>query len=57
MKFMYWNIIVFNNPTRRRQLRDLILEEGLDGIGIQETIKKEFSTKDLSDVIGGFQWI
>jgi exonuclease III len=43
MKFIYWNIRGLGNPARRRQLKDLISGEGLGGIGIQETIKKEFS--------------
>jgi hypothetical protein len=33
----------FGKPTRRRQLREQIIEEDLDGIGIQETIKKFFT--------------
>jgi hypothetical protein len=50
---MFWNIRGFGNPIRRRQLKDLI-SEGLDGSGIQETIKKEFSSKDLTGINGGF---
>jgi hypothetical protein len=45
------------NPARRRQLKGLISEERLDGIGIQETIKKDFSVKELIGIARGFQWV
>jgi hypothetical protein len=50
---------VFGKPARRRQLREQIMEEGLDGIGTQETIKESFTQRELSEISGGsqFTWI
>jgi exonuclease III len=56
MRFMFWNIRGFGNPARRRQIREYIREEKLDAIGLQETIKEEFSNKDLNDIVGGLQF-
>jgi hypothetical protein len=37
-------------------LKDLLIGEGLDGIGLQETIKKNFSQKELFEIAGGNQF-
>jgi hypothetical protein len=34
MKIMFWNIRGFGKAARRRQIRDYIIEEELDGIGL-----------------------
>jgi hypothetical protein len=39
-------------PARRRQPKEIILEEGLDGVGLQETIKESFSQKELTPDLG-----
>jgi hypothetical protein len=38
MKFLFWNIIGFGKVARRRKIREYIMDKGLDGIGIQETM-------------------
>jgi hypothetical protein len=43
MRFMFWNIGGFGGPARRNLIRDYISSEGLDGIGLQETMKKDFT--------------
>jgi exonuclease III len=48
----------FGNPTRRRHVKDYIREEGLDTVGLQETIREDFSKKELDDLAGDhFRWI
>jgi hypothetical protein len=54
MKFMFWNIRDFGRAVRRKQIRDIIWKESLDGVGLQETIKGDFTQKDLNDIAGGF---
>jgi hypothetical protein len=34
MKMLLWNIRGFGKAARRRQIRDFILEENLDGVGL-----------------------
>jgi hypothetical protein len=43
MRFMFWNIRCFGRPARRNIIRDYISSEGLDGIGLQETMKGDFT--------------
>jgi exonuclease III len=57
MRFMFWNIRGFGAPARRRQVRELIVEEKLDGIGLQETIRQEFSQSELKELGGGHQFV
>jgi exonuclease III len=59
MKIMFWNIRGFGRLARRRQIREYIREEGVDGVGLQETIKSEFTQKDLSEIDPGhhFTWV
>jgi exonuclease III len=58
MKFTFWNMRGFGKPARR-QHRELIKEEGLDGVGIQETIKESFTQAALTELAGGsqFTWV
>jgi hypothetical protein len=58
MKVMFWNMRGFGKPARSRQLNDLIIGEGLDGIGLHETIKENFSQRELSEISGSnqFSW-
>jgi hypothetical protein len=52
MRVMFWNIKHFGKPSKRRQIKDFIREEKLDGVGLQETIKSGFSQRELEDVVG-----
>jgi exonuclease III len=59
MKILFWNIRGFGKVARRRQIRDYIMGEDVKGIGIQETMREDFSQKDLSEIAGNksFKWI
>jgi exonuclease III len=59
MKMMFWNIRGFGKAVRRRQIRDFIMEESLDGVGLQETIREDFTQKDLPNIAGSiqFRWV
>jgi exonuclease III len=59
MKFMFWNIRGFGKLARRKQIREIVLEEKLDGFGLQETFKRDFSDKDLVEITGNlqFKWV
>lgn len=58
MKILFWNIRGFGRPARRRQIREYIMEESLDIVGLQETIKQDFSQKDLQEIVNNvcFRW-
>lgn len=58
MKF-FWNIRGLGKPARKRQLKELIVKERFDMIGVQETIKKDFADRDLQDLAGNgnFGWL
>jgi hypothetical protein len=49
----------FGRPARRKQIRMYMQTENLDGCGLQETIKKDFSHQDLAEIEGGsqFKWV
>jgi hypothetical protein len=54
MRLMFWNIRGFGKPARRRQIEDFIFEEKLDGVGLQETIKTDYTQMELDDIaVGG----
>jgi hypothetical protein len=59
MKFMFWNMRGFRRPTKRAQLKEYIREELLDGARILETIRGEFTQKELDNLSGGnpFRWV
>lgn len=43
----------------RRQVGEYITEEGLEGVGLQETMKEDFTQKDLAELSGNnsFKWV
>jgi hypothetical protein len=53
MRFMFWNIRCFGRPARRNIIRDYISSEGMDGIGLQETMKGDFTQRELDDISRG----
>jgi exonuclease III len=59
MKMLFWNIRGFGKAARRRQIRDFILKENLDGVGLQETIREDLTQKDLAEIAGSiqFRWV
>ena len=58
MRMLIWNIRGFGHSGRRTQLRDYIRKEGIDIVGLQETIKSEFRHQDILaiDPLERFLW-
>jgi hypothetical protein len=54
---LFWNIRDFGRLARRRQNKDYIKEEFLDGIGLQETMKEYFTQRELEAISGEFKWV
>ena len=58
MKCMFWNVRGLGTAHRRGLIFNHVIQENLDIVGIQETIKQEFSDhelKDMSDTVD-FAW-
>ena len=58
MRFFFWNIHGFGHAGRRTQLKVYFREEGIDVVGLQETIKADFPRQDLLaiDPLERFVW-
>ena len=58
MKAIFWNIRGMGKKSRVGILKDFILREGVDIVGVQETIKQFFSTRQIHDIAPStaFQW-
>jgi hypothetical protein len=57
MKALIYNICGFGLVGRRTQLRDYVRRERLDLIGLQETIKQDFSMAELRSLECGGQFV
>lgn len=59
MKILFWNIRGLEGAGRRWQFKDLMSFHHLEVIGLQETIKRDFSNHMLKDLVNGqdFSWI
>jgi len=59
MKILMWNVRGLGKHARRRQVREHIFQEKIDVVGLQETVKGDFSDQDLQDLAGGlhFTWV
>lgn len=58
MKIFIWNIKGMGKLSRLRQLKELIITEKPDIIGLQETIKQSFSDRELEALAPGkgYKW-
>jgi exonuclease III len=57
MKIMFCNIRGFGSSARR-QIKEYIKEEGLDVVGLQETISEGFTQKELEELAREqFSWV
>jgi exonuclease III len=58
MKALIYNLRGFGSGGRRTQLRDYMKQHSLDILGLQETIKQDFSTAELRSLEcgGQFAW-
>lgn len=57
MKILFWNIRGWGQADRRRQLIEFTRYEGFEIVGIQETIKQDFTEKELAQVSGGLHFV
>jgi len=57
MRVLLWNVRGLGKLARRGHIRDFIHTERIDIVGLQETVKSEFS-KDLEEIGGAvsFYW-
>ena len=58
MKILFWNARRLGGKPRKRQLKELIYERGLDIACIQETKKESFNSRELNSYQGAkeFFW-
>ena len=58
MKILMWNVRGLGKPARRAQVREYVAREKIDIIGLQETVKTEFSNQDFQEIGGmtAFYW-
>ena len=58
MRYIFWNIRGCGHSGRRTQLREYIAREHIDVVALQETIKVDFTYRDLSayDPLHRFVW-
>lgn len=52
MRVQFWNVRGLGKAHRRRMVRNHILQENLDIIVLQETIKQDFSDSELKEMEG-----
>ena len=58
MRFLFWNVRGLAKKARRGQIKEMIKQENLDGLGLPETMKSDFDSKELSQMVSGgdFYW-
>mgnify|MGYP006267345135 CR=1 FL=1 len=58
MRYLFWNIRGCGHVGRRTQLKEYIAKERIDVVALQETIKADFSFRDLLafDPLQRFSW-
>ena len=59
MRVLSWNVRGLGKKARKRQVRDYIIKERIEIVGLQETMKQDFSDHDLHELAGGinFSWL
>ena len=57
MRVLSWNVRGLENVARRGQVRNYILKERIDIVGLQETVKQDFSDHELNELAGGLNFI
>lgn len=49
MRFLFWNIRGCGHVRRRTQLREYMAKDRIDIVALQETIKANFTYRDLTE--------
>lgn len=59
MKVMFWNVRGLGTAHRRGFIRNHVIQEDLDIVAIQETIKQDFKDSKLKELAGNqdFSWV
>ena len=57
MRVLSWNVRGLGNAARRGQVRTYIHKERIDIVGLQETVKQDFSNHELNELAGGLNFI
>jgi exonuclease III len=58
MRFFFWNVRGLGKESRKRQVKDFIEEHNMEVVGLQETIKADFTDRELRELLGNrdFSW-
>ena len=58
MRGVFWNVRGIRQDHKKRYVREMIMDQKLDFIGLSETIKQDFTKNELHNLCGGrnFQW-
>lgn len=58
MRGVFWNVRGIGQDHKKRYVREMIIDQKLDFIGLSETIKQDFTKNELHNLCGGrnFQW-
>lgn len=57
MRFMFWNVRGLGTAHRRGMVLKHIIQENLDLVGVQETIKQDFNDRELKDISGSMDFV
>lgn len=52
MKIMFWNVRSLRKAYRRSLMKNHVIQEDLDVVALQETIKQDFDDLELKDRAG-----
>jgi exonuclease III len=50
MRFLFWNVRGVGKDSRRKQVKEFIEEHKLEVVGLQETIKDDFTVSELREL-------
>ena len=53
MRGVFWNVRGIGQDHKKRYVREMIIDQRLDFIGISETIKQDFTKNELHNLAGG----
>jgi exonuclease III len=58
MRILFWNVRGLGKSNKRKLVKDHILQEELDIVALQETIKLDFEDWELKEMAGNkdFSW-
>ena len=53
MRGVFWNVRGIGQDHKKRYIREMILDQKLDFIGLSQTIKQDFTKNELHNLCGG----